>query len=188
MCNLKIMLTPLLKAMPHPSLAPKLCSRQPQQSLLASFAIPPSTTLPSFFLPSILAPWKKNIRQVYKFRTCQITQMLGEEFPALTLSANLYQLVYVRQPLQTSLVNHWWWRLPVLISPRSNMTAAFSLFQSLAWKKQKTKKKQTTTTTTTKNPFLLPPVSSSSWYPEFLSSPFTQQLATALFIDKPRTN
>lgn len=89
-CNLKIMLTPLLKAVPHPNLAPKLCSRQPQQSLLASFAIPPSTILPSFFLPSTLAPWKKNIRQLYKFRTCQITQMLGEEFPALTLSAGLF--------------------------------------------------------------------------------------------------
>ena len=46
---------------------------------------PLTTSLPT------LAQEKKGNRPPYYFKTCQITQMLGEEFPALTLSASLFQ-------------------------------------------------------------------------------------------------
>lgn len=58
---------------------------------------PPAPLGFSLSLPT-LALWNENTGQLYYFRICQIAQLLDTESPAINLSANLYQLVFISQP------------------------------------------------------------------------------------------
>lgn len=70
----------------------------------------------------------KNISQLYYFRTCQITQLLGAESPDLNLSSNLLANLY--QPASAGGRP----RPLVLATLRSYMVVVCFLFQSLAEK------------------------------------------------------
>lgn len=59
-----------------------------QLALPSCHQMPPSSL---FLLLHTLALWKNNTRPLYYFKTSQITQMLGKEFPGLTLLASLFQ-------------------------------------------------------------------------------------------------
>lgn len=79
-----------------------------------------ATFIARLFLLPTLAPWKKNTRPLYYFKTCQIT---------LLLSAEISRPKRISYP--TWAIHPWWWRPVVREAPRPHTVVYPS--HSKAW-------------------------------------------------------